>query len=175
MGVFDSISNFLDNREGDFIKLEDSGKSFGPGPLLLLYNVPAGIEDEEVHDMLEDGAPAACRKGCHIYRFTGDGNSLLDLPLQDSLEKIARREQPPIQIETTAASVTSGIPVIFFSGFENKEMLATYNILSQEIHAESGGKFTPACAKAVPNAMEKPLRQVLEEISGDHSDATGDN
>jgi hypothetical protein len=60
--------------------------------------------------------------------------------------------------------------ILFFSGFRNDEMMATYRIMASEIYQESGGWV--ACAKAVPNAMHKSLRQVLEEISGDHHLAT---
>ena len=49
--------------------------------------------------------------------------------------------------------------------------MTVYNILGKEIYDETAGQSTPACAKAVPNAMSKPLRQVLDEIAGDHKDA----
>ena len=49
-------------------------------------------------------------------------------------------------------------------------MMAVYGILGKEIYNESGA--TAACAKVVPNAMTKSLQQVLDEISGDHMDAT---
>lgn len=49
-------------------------------------------------------------------------------------------------------------------------MMAIYGILGKEIYEESG--TTAACAKVVPNAMTKSLQQVLDEISGDHRDAT---
>lgn len=174
MGIFDKISNFLENREGDFVKLEESEKEYGPGPLLLLYNVPSGIDDTEIQDILSDGAPVAYRKQCRVYRFSGDDNKLLDLPLGEGLETILRASGPTTsQMETAAATITSGVPVLFFSGFQNDEMMAIYNILGQEIYEESGGQASPACAKAVANAMGKPLRQVLEEISGDHKDAMG--
>ena len=65
------------------------------------------------------------------------------------------------------------IPVLLFSGFMNDEMMSAYNIIGPEIYEETGGVSNPACAKAVPNAMEKPLFQVIEEISGDHADAMG--
>jgi uncharacterized membrane protein len=174
MGLLESMSNFLEKRRRDFIKLDDGEKEFGPGPLLLLYNVPFGIEDEEIQDILSDGAPIASSSlhGCRVYRLVGDDNSLLDLPLGECLEKIMGSEASvPESIVTTAATVTSGFPVLIFSGFRNDEMMATYNILGPEIHQEAGGQVIPACAKAVPNAMRKPLRQILEEIGGDHQDA----
>ena len=172
MGILDSISDFLDKREGDFVKLEGSGTEFGPGPLLLLYNVPEGIEGEEIQDMLSDGAPNASRKQCRVYRLTGDDNDLLDLDLRQSLETIlSMANNVSSSIATSAASVTKGVPVLFFSGFQNDEMMEMCNIVGQEVYQETGGGVTPACAKAVPNAMEKPLRQVLDEISDDHIEA----
>jgi hypothetical protein len=63
------------------------------------------------------------------------------------------------------------IPVLYFSGFRNQEMMNVYNILGKEIYEETGGQSNAACAKAVPNAMQKPLRQVFDEICGDHSNA----
>jgi len=77
---------------------------------------------------------------------------------------------------TGTSSSSSGATVFFFSGFRNDEMMAVYDLLGKELYEEMGRGGTvppPACAKAVPNAMSKPLRQVLEEISGDHRDAMG--
>jgi len=52
-------------------------------------------------------------------------------------------------------------------------MMDTYRIMVNEIYAETGGAHWPACAKAVPGAMGKSLRQVISEILGDHADAMG--
>jgi hypothetical protein len=75
------------------------------------------------------------------------------------------------------------VPVLLFSGFRDDEMRSVYGLLGREINAEarsiSGGAFqqssasVAACAKAVPNAMSKPLRRVLSEVAGDHRDAAG--
>jgi hypothetical protein len=64
-------------------------------------------------------------------------------------------------------------PVLYFSGVTNAEMMDTYRIMANEIYAETDGAHWPACAKAVPGAMGKSLRQVISEISGDHADAMG--
>jgi len=69
----------------------------------------------------------------------------------------------------TMRSSANVVAVLLFSGFTNAEMLATYNILGPELYQETGRPV--ACAKAVPNALRKPLRQVLDEIAGDHRDA----
>lgn len=50
-------------------------------------------------------------------------------------------------------------------------MMETYQIMANEIFEETGGVHWPACAKAVPPAAGKSLRQVIGEISGDHADA----
>ena len=168
MGLFDSFSNFLNNRQGDFIKLDETDKEFGPGPLVVLYNVPAGIDDDEIYDMISDGAPTAFQRKCRVFRLCDDDSELLDLPLERSLEKIAKGMPRPMM---TTAGATHNVTVILFSGFRNEEMMTTYNLLGQEIYQETAGQMTPACAKVVPNAMQKPLRQVLEEIAGDHQDA----
>lgn len=168
MGLMDSLSNFLNKREGDFVKLEDSGMAFGPGPLVLVYGIPAGIDDNEIQDMITDGAPTAAKKKAKVIRLTENDSNVLDLSLQSALDGLTEES-----LEATQSSETPvfAVPVLFFSGFENNEMMAVYNILGREIYEETSGQASAACAKAVPNAMEKPLRQVLDEISGDHRDA----
>jgi hypothetical protein len=186
MGLLDSLSNFLHDREGDFIPLESTtgteGESFGPGPALLLYNVPSGLLDEELIEMLEDGAPVASQRGISLARLsTNDATPVLDQSLQDALEQVVatgnnNSNNPTTstsspELLSTDAGILASVPVLFFSGFSDAEMMASYNIIGEEIYQEVGGQVTAACAKAVPNAMNKPLRQVLEEISGDHQDA----
>ena len=68
-------------------------------------------------------------------------------------------------------STTGPTPVLYFSGVTNTEMMDTYKIIANEIYAETNSRHGPACAKAVPAAMKKPLRQLIGEISGDHADA----
>jgi hypothetical protein len=58
MGFLD----FFQSRESDFIKLHETQDAFGPGPVVLLYNVPNEIQDEEISWMIQDGAPLACKK-----------------------------------------------------------------------------------------------------------------
>ncbi|GAX12665.1 hypothetical protein FisN_13Lh137 [Fistulifera solaris] len=170
MGILDSLSDFWTQREADFIRLDSSETEYGPGPLLVLYQVPPNIDDDEINDMISDGAPQAHRKKCRIYRLTEQDDAVLDMTLEKSLNYM---------MDTTIAgsssakgTTTRGVPVLLFSGFRNDEMMATYNILGQEIYHEMGGQLSPACAKAVPNAMGKQLRQVLGEIAGDHTSAT---
>mmetsp|Transcript_27681 Transcript_27681/g.67356 ORF Transcript_27681/g.67356 Transcript_27681/m.67356 type:complete len:259 (+) Transcript_27681:178-954(+) len=179
MGLLDQISKaFLQEREGDFIKLEDSDdSSSGLGPAILLYNVPPGILDEELVDMLQDGAPNASKKGVTLQRMPDMKHPLLELTLEEALVKAlddqASSEAPSSTNSPIAtpiiAPVNRGNPVLIFSGFANPEMMASYNIIAEEIFRENGGRA--ACAKAVPNALPKPLRQVVEEISGDHENA----
>ena len=215
MGLLD----FLRNREGDFVKMDKAQKPFGPGPLLLLYQVPPGLATDEVYDMIHDGAPRAHAAGCAVVRLldnksnrggldseTGD-NDVLDLPLEQALNtllsttavqqgdtSLQRDDDAFGTIQAAAASTgiistpqepassSSRMPLLFFSGFHNDEMMNVYNIVGGEIYQEMMSTSTgtslsssqpppAACAKAVPNAMNKPLRQVLEEIAGDHQDA----
>eukprot|EP00546_Thalassionema_frauenfeldii_P000062 CAMPEP_0178933322 /NCGR_PEP_ID=MMETSP0786-20121207/23194_1 /TAXON_ID=186022 /ORGANISM="Thalassionema frauenfeldii, Strain CCMP 1798" /LENGTH=130 /DNA_ID=CAMNT_0020610883 /DNA_START=375 /DNA_END=767 /DNA_ORIENTATION=- len=123
--------------------------------------------------MLSDSAPAAFKVGVKLSRINDKENILLQCTVDDALEKVVNNA---IQSDDDAIKdkhlakldrIEEGNPVLFFSGFDNSEMMASYNLLGGEIYKENGK--TAACAKAVPNAMSKPLQEVLEEISGDHS------
>jgi len=205
MGLFDSVlsrfkgSNNSD-EEGDFVKLEEMSQTFlGPGPVVLLYQVPDGIDDDEVRDMLADGAPKATKKGISMARIasleenpsgtsedsssSSSSSSLVDLSLQEALETVIETRPPPTSQQTRSVPISpsfrpptpmNGSPVVIFSGFTNAEMMDSYNILGEELYKETAsygrGQYL-ACATAVPNAMNKPLKQVLMEISGDHAEA----
>lgn len=182
MGLFDSLSNiFLQDREGDFVKLEEHEEEYGPGPAVVLYNVPTNLLDDELTDMLEDGAPKATKKGISMTRIITAGGvvneDLLDLSVQEALERVVSSSKSlssssPPSLLSTDAGILSTCPVLLFSGFSNKEMMDSYNIIAEEIYKEMAGQaIMAACAKAVPNAMLKPLRQMLQEICGDHQDA----
>ena len=178
MGLLD---RFLGKREGDFVKLESSLDTFGPGPAILLYGCPAGVTDEELKDMIEDGAPeaAGAKGGVICRRIDATSTSLLDMTVKEALEQVVKEGNK--RKSTSESGIVGGIeipsqqqppcPVIYFSGISNAEMMATYRIISSEIYEETGGAANAACAKAVPPAMDKPLRQVIEEITGDHLDA----
>jgi hypothetical protein len=179
LGFLDSVSEFWKSRQGDFVRLEDTGV-FGPGPCLILYHVPQTILDEEIQDMISDGAPAAFRKGIQVARIVSNSHNdnLLTMTVEDALTTImTERNQildlnPPYDPNTFVDGNSSMVlPILFFSGFENSEMIYTFRIASQEIIREIG--IAPACAKAVPNSMAKQLQRVLDEISGDHTDAIG--
>ncbi|GAX27761.1 hypothetical protein FisN_13Hh137 [Fistulifera solaris] len=170
MGILDSLSDFWTQREADFIRLDSSETEYGPGPLLVLYQVPPTIDDDEVNDMISDGAPQAHNKKCRIYRLTEHDDVILDMSLEKSLNYMM--DTAATSTPSATGTIARGVPVLLFSGFRNDEMMATYNILGREIYQEMGGQVSPACAKAVPNAMRKQLRQVLGEIAGDHTSAT---
>lgn len=184
MGLFD----FLNKREGDFIPLRtDDDTPYGPGPLILMYAIPKSIDDAELFDMIADGMPN--RKGVTLRRVDGvdldgsqgAGDVLLDLSVQEALDAVVKKgnnSQPSTEIDTSI-SVTNQqqytqddpCPVLYFSGVTNAEMMNTYNIIANEVYEETNGVHWPACAKVVEPAMQKSLRQVLMEISGDHADA----
>lgn len=174
MGLLDSISDFLQDRQGDFAKLDSGGEVFGPGPAILLYGVPSGVTNDEIQDMLQDAAPVAYSKGCRLCRVTDD---MLDQSLQDALEKVAagKMQVSPNYVTIALSTTAMAIPVLFFSGFQNDEMRSLYNVLGKEIYEETAGQASAACAKAVPNAMQKNCLQVLQEISGDHEEAMSMN
>lgn len=184
--------DFFKNRQGDFVKLDkQSPDAYGPGPLLLLYNVPDAIDDLEIRDMMEDAAPHASQQ-CRIFRLDDNEDSptvsdLLDLTLQGALDEMMRSSQPlsslsdnTIPSPTAASQSRIGTPVLYFSGFTNTDMMAVYSILGPEILAETKSyssderqTLPAACAKVVPPAISKSLRQVLFEITEDHEDAMG--
>lgn len=175
--VVDGGADFFRERQSDFVRLEQSDEEFGPGPALIFYNVPHGIQDEELVDMLRDGAPRAIKKGVSLTRMdTSTTSDWMDLTLEDALKRVVRNSKDPSTRNeedplTTDAGLLATTPVLFFSGFRNSEMMTTFNIISHEVHKETGGRLTVACAMAVPAAMKKPLKQVLMEISGDHEEA----
>ena len=119
-----------------------------------------------------------------------DDDAVLDLTVKDALDTLASSSAAI----TTSTSFNKNIaasspvaqqkneemennndntacPVLYFSGVTNTEMMTTYRIIANEIYQETNGKHWPACAKVVRPALVKPLRQVLDEISGDHADA----
>lgn len=188
MGLLDFIqNNFLDSREGDFIPLEkDDGDNYGPGPLILVYAVPQSMDNEELLDMIEDGMPNRNRNDINMQRLTGmdkngfgGDNELLDVTVEEALNKamdIKSSSSSSSSGTTIAPIVTPAVsteqtpcPVLYFSGVTNTEMMDSYNIIANEIYEET--LYWPACAKVVPPAMNKSMRQVLTEISGDHEEA----
>jgi len=189
MGLFDFLQG---SRRDHFIPLEKSD-AFGPGPLVVMYAVPDSMEDDELLDMVEDGMPGRARGDIAIQRLSGmeeDGNGgagLLDCTVCDALTAAMASSRSSIGISIPMAAAASTItqpmaaasppqeespcPVLYFSGVSNTEMMETYKIIADEIYEETGGVHWPACAKVVPPAMKKSMRQVLMEISGDHADA----
>jgi len=187
MGLLDFVqNNFLDSRENDFIPLDKSNEQvFGPGPLIIIYAVPATIQNDELLDMIEDGMPQRPRDEVIIQRLVGmDKNgeggdvNYLDCTVEDALNRAMKSSVDSSSgggISTSTSIVSSAdqgpCPVLYFSGVTNSEMMDTYNIIANEVYEETGGIHWPACAKVVPPAMKKSMRQVLTEISGDHEDA----
>mmetsp|Transcript_14407 Transcript_14407/g.16521 ORF Transcript_14407/g.16521 Transcript_14407/m.16521 type:complete len:244 (+) Transcript_14407:78-809(+) len=178
MGLFDAlIPNFLKERKGDFVKLDKAETAFGPGPALLLYKVPPGVVNDEIQDMLADSAPVAFRLGVTLSRIETEENELMQCKVGDALDQMINNncvnaneegsDMEKLSDSGPEESMGRGCPVLYFSGFDNSEMMNAYNLLGSEIYQESGE--TPACAKVVPNAMVKQLGQILEEISGDHA------
>jgi hypothetical protein len=204
-GWMDSlVPDFLKQRSGDFEQLDNqSRKAFGPGPLLVLYNVPESMDNEEIRDMLDDAAPRMAAS-CTVYRIPNSDaddsamSSLLELPLEQALDEMMRTGSkataaplglsldPSLKASISKrkdAAPSNLVPVLYFSGFTNADMMAVYNVVAPEIWAElaststsslkydSVRRFPAACAKLVPPALSKPLGQVLSEITGDHQDA----
>jgi len=168
MGLLDAFSNFLASRKGDFVKLDDSDKTFGPGPLMIAYQVPGGIQDEEIQDMIDDTIPP--NQQMQWIRLQ-ESQIPSDLTLQQALQMLVDKDYQAFRLsQHTAPTDTQTTPVLFFSGLTNREMMEIYETIANEIFLETQAEA--ACAKAVPNAMNKPLSQVLDEIASDHRDAT---
>lgn len=182
MGLFD----FLNTREGDFAPLRDNDTPYGPGPLILMYAIPKNMYDDELYDMIEDGMPTT--KGVVMRRLddvllhedsarVNDDDSLLDRSVEDALHLIMAdgnkmRQSGDLNTHIAVRNTESDpCPVLYFSGVNNKEMMDTYRIIANEVYKETNGVHWPACAKVVEPAMQKSMRQVLIEISGDHTDA----
>ena len=185
MGLLDFIeNNFLDSRDRDFIPLSKSNEQvFGMGPLIICYAVPDTIQNDELLDMVEDGMPQ--RDEIKIQRLVGmdkngEGGDVdyLDCTVEEALNRAMKSSDGSSSSGSTSPSTSivssseqGPCPVLYFSGITNSEMMDTYNIIANEIYEETGGVHWPACAKVVPPAMKKSMRQVLTEISGDHEDA----
>jgi hypothetical protein len=180
MGFFDS---FFKSREGDFVKLDSSSQdTIGPGPLIVLYNIPHGIDDEEIGGMIEDGAPiaSASEKGVSFIRMYpediqggGDYEDKSVIDLLQTVLPLATSTSNALAINPMKSKTVdpSSCPILYFSGISNSEMMDTYNIIAGEIYQETEGKANAACAKVVEPAFEKRFGQLVEEISGDHKDA----
>jgi len=188
MGLLDFVqNNFLDKRDGDFIPLEKTDDDiFGPGPLIIMYSVPVTIQNDELLDMIEDGMPQRTRDDITIQRLVGmdkngEGGDVdyLDCTVEDALNRAMKSSDSsnssggtnPSSPIVSSAAEQGPCPVLYFSGVTNCEMMETYNIIANEVYEETGGIHWPACAKVVPPAMKKSMRQVLTEISGDHAEA----
>jgi hypothetical protein len=174
--IDDTMDSFLSSRQGDFSKLDPTEQqTYGPGPLIVLYKIPSGVLDDEIQDMVADVAPNACSKGVVLYRIFDNDDALLDETLETSLTKMMMATKSERSLSTTQAAspyyMGADSPVLLFSGFYNSEMMAVYNLLGKEMYEETGGRADPALAKAVANAMSKPLRQVFGEICGDHEES----
>jgi hypothetical protein len=168
MGLFD----FFQSREDDFVKLETTS-IFGPGPLIIMYNIPNGLLDDEIQDMITDGAPQASKSKSggvriqRLYPMELEDPKMRDLTVQQVLEQsIDDNNEAAVGIVEPNVS-----PILYFSGISNTEMMETYNIIAREVYEESNGTMTAACAKVVEPAMEKNFSQLVEEISGDHAAA----
>jgi hypothetical protein len=187
MGIFDS---FFQSRSNDFIKLDSSSQdTIGPGPMILLYNIPHGIDDEEISGMIKDGAPLACasKKGVAFMRIYPEDVKEGDYK-DKSVIQVLKKALPLATTTNTATAPTemklktvdpSSSPILYFSGMSNSEMMQTYKIIARELYHETEGRANAACAKVVEPAFEKSFGQLVEEISGDHDDAmsgaTGDS
>lgn len=89
MGLLDKISSFFEARGNDFIPIEEMD-TIGP-PVILLVNCPDGISDEELEDMVSDGAPKAYSllRVKRMKYVGGENEEWLESPVENVLNKIA--------------------------------------------------------------------------------------
>ena len=92
------------------------------------------------------------------------GRGDLRLKLRDVLAQLqARDSELPDQPASTRA------PLILLSGFSTVATSATVRaIRSTGLRGGSDGSQQPMFAVAVPNALDKPLTVLIEELEGDH-------
>ena len=208
MGILNEMSSFFRKRSEDFVPLSSMDDVYGP-PVIFLFGFPDDISNEEIQDMVSDGAPRTCASptGIMVKRIDTltmedekNGNDWSDYTMKDALEYVMNESNTislsdiPSKNNVRVFSSSScknfivlnnddndndndndRCPVIYCSGLINSEMMATYNILAKEIYLESFGNTQAACAKAVPPAMEKTLKQIIMEITGDHMAALSDD
>jgi len=120
MGLFD----FFTSRENDFIKLE-STSTYGPGPILILYNVPSGILDEEIQDMIDDGMMSSelssssstttskVMKVNFIRINPSDLESIGQMTVKDVLKNIQQPKNCNSSIDTNTGTNTSLFETIY--------------------------------------------------------------
>jgi len=125
MGILDSLLSRFQEEEDSFVKLEDmvgnGDFGYGPGPAVLLHNIPNTITDQEVLNMLSETAPKASQKGISMARII-EGTTetsqlqeqLMSLSLKDALEQIVHNSNAPspTTTETTLASTAAAAPSV---------------------------------------------------------------
>ena len=129
MGIFD----FFQSREDDFIKLDPSSEStIGPGPLILFYNIPHGIDDEELAAMVEDGAPTASRVKKDRNRNGVAFERIYPLQVRDGIysdksvmEVLQMIDNGNDNGNGNGDPDPSSAPKLYFSGISNSEMMKT--------------------------------------------------
>lgn len=148
-------------------------ETYGP-PVVLLFGLPVGIAYDELVDMVSDGAPVATQRGDLVIRVVDRAaadRGFLDWEVQRALQECYDNNSDSVDSDATSTPLELPCPVVYCSGLANQEMMDAYNIIAREIYAETDGAMRAACAKAVAPAMQKTVRQVIGEITGDHMDA----
>ena len=141
-----------------------------------------GNKDDETDSDKDEQDEAEESKDSKQRKNKKKPERLVNMNLKRALETVIKRskreanaKQPLPPPPPVAFHPDDGSPVVIFSGFTNREMMDSYNVLGEEVYKEGMSSYGKgqylACATAVPNAMKKPLKQVLEEISGDHAEA----
>eukprot|EP00591_Stephanopyxis_turris_P002703 CAMPEP_0195520416 /NCGR_PEP_ID=MMETSP0794_2-20130614/16802_1 /TAXON_ID=515487 /ORGANISM="Stephanopyxis turris, Strain CCMP 815" /LENGTH=199 /DNA_ID=CAMNT_0040649763 /DNA_START=144 /DNA_END=743 /DNA_ORIENTATION=- len=161
-----------DDEAGKFLELgQDITKAYGP-----LGIVTAGYEEESL-DRIVSACEAALTPPDSISPYFPVailGKSDLKQTFKEVLSQLMERdcllpedgdELVLVSSDGRANSSYLRYPLVLFSGFEVPQLqqaLRYIESMEKELPAQ------PMCAMAVPNAMDKQMSQLLEEIEGDY-------
>jgi len=168
--VGSQFMDFLKSRGGQFLKI-DSSRDSKPFGIVSIFLKGVNIPLSEIKDVIQESAPLAWERGIPVFRIRPD--CPVDYLLEDALNAISKGSGPsssPIFLcDDYIVDNSVEVPIILFSGLENDVVRAVSRSLVQRIYATTGQRA--AVAKVVPPAMKKSLRQLFDEISGDHIEA----
>ena len=128
---------------------------FGPDAILLVGFTPT--EKRVVREMLNDmGAD-------FIDLITCTKEMYKKMTLKECMEE----KQEGKEVFSVAGMKTK---IVIMSGMIGAEVVSVVDAFHESQFKDSA----PAFACAVPNSLEKPIKQTVEEISGDHEEAMKD-
>lgn len=161
--------DFIKSRGGQFLKM-DSSRDIGPFGTVSILLEGISVPLSDIKEVIQESAPLAWEKGIPVFRIRPDCPG--DYLLEDALDVILKgspSSSPMFLPDDFIVEDNEEVPIILFSGLENDVVRAVSRSLVRYIYATTGQRT--AVAKVVPPAMKKSLRQLFDEISGDHIEA----